>query len=55
MKMLVALVVTSITEGVNAGRPADPASLFAGYAASFWSMVAMPIVMLFIALLFVRP
>lgn len=48
-------VVTSITEGVNAGRPADPASLFAGYAASFWSMVAMPIVMLFIALLFVRP
>ncbi|KAF4600239.1 hypothetical protein EYR40_007351 [Pleurotus pulmonarius] len=48
-------IVTSITEGVNTGRQADSASLFAGYAASFWSMVAMPVVMLFIALLFVRP
>ncbi|KAG9224436.1 hypothetical protein CCMSSC00406_0009478 [Pleurotus cornucopiae] len=47
-------IVTSITEGVNSGRADDPISRFEGYAASFWSMVALPGVMIVIAL-FVRP
>ena len=46
--------MTSITEGVNSGRASDPISRFEGYAASFWSMVALPGVMIVIAL-FVRP
>ncbi|KAF4571718.1 hypothetical protein EYR36_009062 [Pleurotus pulmonarius] len=47
-------IVTSITEGVNSGRANDPISRFEGYAASFWSMVALPGVMIVIAF-FVRP
>ncbi|KAF9493813.1 hypothetical protein BDN71DRAFT_1050159 [Pleurotus eryngii] len=44
----------SFTEGLNAPPPADSPSLFVGYAASFWSMVAMPGVMFVIALLLVK-
>ncbi|KAJ8520062.1 hypothetical protein ONZ45_g3098 [Pleurotus djamor] len=47
-------VVTSIAVGVNSGLPQDPVSQHEGYAAAFWSMVALPGVMMLIALSFVR-
>ncbi|KAJ8520063.1 hypothetical protein ONZ45_g3099 [Pleurotus djamor] len=47
-------IVTSIAVGVNSGLPQDPVSQYEGYAAAFWSMAALPGVMMLITLLFVR-
>lgn len=47
-------VATAVTLGVNGKQSADPASQFKGYAASFWSLVAMHGIMIVITLLFVR-
>ncbi|KAG9227060.1 hypothetical protein CCMSSC00406_0008260 [Pleurotus cornucopiae] len=47
-------ILTSITEGINSRQPNDPISQFRGYAASFWSTLALSGVMFIIALVFVR-
>ncbi|KAF4607679.1 hypothetical protein EYR40_000014 [Pleurotus pulmonarius] len=47
-------ILTSITEGINARQPGDATSQFRGYAASFWSTLALSGVMFVIALVFVQ-
>ncbi|KAF9491540.1 MFS general substrate transporter [Pleurotus eryngii] len=47
-------ILTLITEGINSRQPNDQISQFKGYAASFWSTLALSGVMFGIALVFVR-
>ncbi|KAF9490814.1 MFS general substrate transporter [Pleurotus eryngii] len=47
-------ILTLITEGVNSRQPNDQISQFKGYAASFWSMLALSGVMFGIVLVFVQ-
>jgi hypothetical protein len=47
-------ISTAITVSVNSKLPTDPISQHQGYAASFWSMVAMHGIMAVIAVVFVQ-
>ena len=47
-------VAAAVTQGVNSHRPIDPIIQYKGYAASFWSLVAMHSFMAVVTILFVR-
>lgn len=47
-------VATAVTLGVNGSQPLDSLSQYIGYAASFWSLVAMHGIMIVIVVLFVK-
>lgn len=47
-------IATAVTLGVNDKQPLDSTSQYLGYAASFWSLVAMHGIMVIITLLFVK-